>query len=580
MQGILQGFAGSFLLSWTSGRLRTALPVLPGIEVGLVSYGLFLALLIWAAGSHHVLVGGLLAATVSIVAWAGVLRLAHRESSQAMIVGDALGAAGLVFMGLQVPFLTDPSGGYVYLRSAAAPLTWAWLVTFAGLLKLANRLPGLFAGVTAMLSYLLLGSLLYQQQHTPEAFRMLAVVAGVTTGMWLNAHQEGTSRLGRISCSLWAITLGATAVLSTSKKVATVAVLSPVGLGLAPLAFFSFVIFRSYFLPRLMRTQEQRVVIRVGLDRDRIVGVLLLFCLLVNVLTLLWLFAPSGVWLAGLALLASLVFLRVAALVLRADDVELGPPGPRVEVLGVGFRRWGFDRHLDEVRRWLADEPGRPHRIITPDSLALLRSLEDPEYGAALRAADAVLPDGAGVIWAADFLHERPLLERIPGVEFVQRMMDLAQREGASVFLLGATDEVLAEARRAFAERWPRLELAGTHHGYFSAEEAEEVAARVRDSGASICLVAMGVPRQERFMRDHGEATGATVLMGVGGSLDVLSGNLDRAPVSYQSLGLEWLYRTLREPWRLSRIYHLPRFVLRVLEAKAAGARAATPPAE
>ncbi len=566
MQAVLTGFVGSLLLVWGTGRVRDRLPVVGRLEVGLASHVVFLALAVPLLAERGWLAIGLLTASAVIVAWGGLLTVFRRSSSWAMVGGDALAAAAVVALGLKVPVLTDPSGGYIYLRGLAAPLTWAWLLCFMVLLKLANRLPGLFAGVAALLSYLLLGSLLYQQQHGPNDFRLLALVAGVSSGMWLNSFSTPSGRLGRVACSLWSLTLGSVAVLSTSKKVATVAVLSPIGLGLAPLAFFSFVIARSYFWPRVTARREERLVLRMAFTSDRVVAVLLLFCLLVNVITLLVLFAPSPAWVVGLSGLAGALFVQVATLVLLRPKGPVPKVGRTVTILGIPFLRRSLDRHLVRVREWLRGGPAR--MIITPDSLALLRSLEDPEYRALLESADLLLPDGAGVIWASDFLCEKPLLERIPGIEFTVRLLQLAEETGAGVFLLGTTDEVLARTRDAFVTRFPRLRLVGTHHGFFDLDAADEVVAGIRASGADLCLVAMGVPRQERFMRRWGAATGAKVLMGIGGSLDVLSGTLERAPPAFQHLGLEWLYRTIAEPWRLTRIFHLPRFVLRVLEEK------------
>lgn len=570
MEGVVPGFAGSFVLVLASGRLRRFVPLALQAEVGLVPFLLFVAVLLALGSEAPLIEHGLLYAAAAVSAWGIILALAKQESSLHMLVGDALGAAAMVASGLRVDFLTAPSGGFIYLAEPwRAPLTWGWLLGFVALLRLANRLPGLFPGVASLLCYLLIGSLLYQKQHPGAAFVVLAVLAGMSTAMWVGSFafkDEEEARLGRISCSLWSLTLGAAAILSSSKKVATLAVLAPAGLALAPLVFFTVVIARSYFVPRLQGHREARPVIRVALSRERVVGLMLLFCLLVNLLTLLALFVPSRGWALGLGLAMVLVFAKIASLVLFPTRPRRLPKGRGLEILGVPFVRRSIEKHLARIETWLG-EP-RPHLVVTPDSLAILRAQEEPEYAAVLARADLVLPDGAGVIWAGDFLFEKPVLEQIPGVEFAVRLLELAARTGAPVYLLGTTDPVLAAAREAFAARWPGLRVVGARNGFFSADEAPGVADGIRATGAAICLVAMGVPRQELFMSRFGERTGARVLMGVGGTLDVLSGSVQRAPLVFQRLGLEWLYRVLREPHRLSRAAHLPRFVLRVLEAK------------
>lgn len=566
MQVALNGFAGSFLLVWLYGRLRLFWPAARR-EAGLVPFALFLLLTSYVGASPLLMDHGLLLASGLVVAWGMLLEATGRGSSTHMLLGDLLGVAVLVSLGLEVPFLTDPSGGYIYLHSLAGPATCLWLIAFVALLKLANRLPGLFTGVMALLTYLLMGSLLYQQQHPVVDFRVLSLVAGISTAMWLNGLGGASQRMGRIAASLWALTLAALTVLSSSKKVATLAVLSPVGLGLAPLFFFSFVILRSYFWPKIATGFDRPPVLRLNLSRERVVGVLLLFCLLTDLLLLMWLFVPSKMWSLGLALAMAVVFLEVVQLVLLAPPTEdLQAPPRHIDLLGIPIRRRSVEEHLDLVRGWLSTS--RPHLVATPDSLAILRAQDDEEYRGLLQGADSLLPDGAGVIWATDFLHGGPVLERIPGVEFVQHLCRLAADEGAGVFLLGTRDEILDAARERLEERFPGLEVVGTQHGFFAEDESPEVAARIRKSGAAICLVAMGVPKQERWIREWGEASGARVLMGVGGSLDVLSGTLPRAPERYQALGIEWLYRLLLEPKRLSKMLHLPRFVLKVLEAK------------
>lgn len=565
MQVALNGFAGSFLLVWLYGRLRMFWPAARR-EAGLVPFALFLLLTSYVGASPLLLDHGLLAASGLVVAWGMLLEAAGKGSSTHMLLGDLLGVALLVSVGLEVDFLTAPSGGYIYLRSLAAPLTCVWLFGFVALLKLANRLPGLFTGVMALLSYLLMGSLLYQQQHPVADFRVLALMAGVSTAMWLNGLGGATQRMGRIAASLWALTLGAMTVMSTSKKVATLAVLSPVGLGLAPLFFFTFVILRSYFWPKVAAGLDRPPLLRLNLSKERVVGVLLLFCLLTDVLLLMWLFVPSKMWSMGLALAMGVVFLEVVQLVLLAPPAEDMRPPKRIDLLGIRIVRRSVEAHLEVVKSWFA--ASEPHLIVTPDSLAVLRAQEDDEYRAILQGADLVLPDGAGVIWATDFLHGGPVLERIPGVEFVQHLCRLAAREDVGVFLLGTRDEVLAGAKAQLEERFPGLRIVGTQNGFFGEDESAAVAAKVRASGARICLVAMGVPKQEKWIREWGEATGASALMGVGGSLDVLSGTLPRAPERYQALGIEWLHRLVLEPKRLGKMLHLPRFVLKVLEAK------------
>lgn len=568
LQVAVDGFCASFFVVWLYGRLRELRATAKSRETGFFPFLLFLG---WAAATgwgEPLFRLGLLPALGVLAAVGFGMRLSGKDSSARMILADALAALVLVILGLQVPYLTSPSGGYLYLDRLAAPLTWLWLLAFLVILKVANRLPGLFQGVMALLSYLLLGSLLYQSQHTAREFHLVVLLSGVATAMWWNAFGAVPERLGRISCSLWALTLGALTILTTSKKVATVAILTPVGLGLAPLFFFPFVIFQSYFLPRLRKHREDRHVYRLSLSRERLVAVILLFCLLVDLLLLLWLFVPSQGWVAGFGLVMSLVFYRIGQLVLSSPNRTPTTPPQWVEVFGVRFWARSAAEHREVVRSWLGS--GVSRQIVTPDSLALLKTFEDPEYRQILTQADLVLPDGAGVIWASDFLAETKILERCPGCEFMLSLLALAEEEGVGVYFLGAKPEVLEAAVAEAKQRFPKLIVSGARDGYFEDKDSGEIADEIRRSGAKICFLALGVPKQEFWIRDYRDRTGAEVLIGVGGSLDVLSGTLPRASSAFQSLGLEWLHRVLLEPWRLGRVIHLPRFVLQVLEEKLA----------
>jgi N-acetylglucosaminyldiphosphoundecaprenol N-acetyl-beta-D-mannosaminyltransferase len=169
-------------------------------------------------------------------------------------------------------------------------------------------------------------------------------------------------------------------------------------------------------------------------------------------------------------------------------------------------------------------------------------------------ASDLMLADGMAVVWASRLLG-RPLPERVAGIDLMYALIDRAAERGHRVFCLGATAEVLAEAVSSFQERCPGLTLAGAHHGYFSAEEEPAVARMIAESRADIVFIAMTSPRKEQFLARWSRAVDVPVWHGVGGSFDVASGRVQRAPILWQRLGLEWLYRVKQEPRRLWRRY-------------------------
>lgn len=165
-----------------------------------------------------------------------------------------------------------------------------------------------------------------------------------------------------------------------------------------------------------------------------------------------------------------------------------------------------------------------------------------------------VLADGQSVVWASRLLRE-PLPERVAGIDLFQVLLTEAEQHGSRVYFLGARSDVLAQMLERVSRNFPGLKVAGARDGYFRPNNEAEVAADIRDSGADLLFVGMSSPKKELFLSRWGEATGASVVHGVGGSFDVLAGLTRRAPLWYQKHGLEWLYRAQQEPVRLGRRY-------------------------
>jgi N-acetylglucosaminyldiphosphoundecaprenol N-acetyl-beta-D-mannosaminyltransferase len=184
----------------------------------------------------------------------------------------------------------------------------------------------------------------------------------------------------------------------------------------------------------------------------------------------------------------------------------------------------------------------------------LVKLRRDAELRADVMGADIVGADGMGIVIGARLLGTR-VPERVAGVDLMDNLFGLCVAEHFRPYLLGATQDVLADAVAELKRRHPDLQLAGCHHGYYTEAEEADVAASIRDSGADCLFVAMPTPRKERFMTKFRDGLGVPFVMGVGGGLDVLSGHVRRAPVSWQRSGFEWLYRTLQEPGRMWRRY-------------------------
>ena len=227
----------------------------------------------------------------------------------------------------------------------------------------------------------------------------------------------------------------------------------------------------------------------------------------------------------------------------------------KINLLGVSFD----DLTLEEAvaaGSALAQGPGMGY-VVTPNPEFILEARKNPAFARDLSGAALTIADGIGVIYAAKILGT-PLKGKVPGIDFAAGLMEEMAKKGQRLFLLGAKPGVAELAAAALEKRYPGLNVCGTHDGYFKEEENEAIAAQIKESGADVVFVCLGAPKQERWMARYGEATGAHLLAGLGGSLDVFAGTVLRAPKIWQKLGLEWFYRLCKEPWRWKRMIRLP----------------------
>ena len=238
----------------------------------------------------------------------------------------------------------------------------------------------------------------------------------------------------------------------------------------------------------------------------------------------------------------------------------------RTDILGVAFDNVTMAEAVDRAMALLEREG--PHLVVTPNAEIVQQARSDPEFAALIAQADLVLPDGVGVVYASKILG-RPLKGRVPGVDFAGALMDRMAKLNKRLFLLGAKPGVAEEAARRLAAQHPGLTVCGVHDGYFR-EDAPVVQA-IREAGADVVFVCLGAPKQEKWAAAHGADTGARLFVGLGGSLDVFAGQVERAPKGWQKLGLEWLYRTIRQPSRLRRVAKLPLFLCSALGARLKG---------
>lgn len=229
----------------------------------------------------------------------------------------------------------------------------------------------------------------------------------------------------------------------------------------------------------------------------------------------------------------------------------------RIEILGVPFDSVTMTEAVDRAVALIEARQGG--YVVTPNPEIVMAARENAELLDAVEQAALVLPDGVGVIYGGKILGT-PLKEKTPGIDFAAGVMERLASKGGSVFLFGAKPGVAELAAQNLKQRFPGLAVAGTNDGYFS--DDTPIVERINDAKPELLLVCLGAPKQELWMQAHAGHLDVGLMAGLGGSLDVFAGVVERAPERWQKLGLEWLYRLLKEPSRAGRMMKLPKFVL------------------
>ncbi|MEZ2585778.1 lipopolysaccharide N-acetylmannosaminouronosyltransferase [Kluyvera intermedia] len=198
--------------------------------------------------------------------------------------------------------------------------------------------------------------------------------------------------------------------------------------------------------------------------------------------------------------------------------------------------------------------------LVAINAEKMLTLEDDAEVKTLINAAEFKYADGISVVRSVNKKYPNANVSRVAGADLWEALMARAGAEGTPVFLIGGKPDVLAETTEKLRQQW-NVNLVGTQDGYFTAQERQALFERIRDSGAKIVTVAMGSPKQEILMRDCRQVYPDALYMGVGGTYDVFTGHVKRAPKVWQNLGLEWLYRLLSQPSRIKRQLRLLRYL-------------------
>ena len=490
---------------------------------------------------------------------------------------------------VQVAYSSAADSSSIQLGPIDTLITVAWIWLVSRLCASLNRVPAVAGGYLGLFA-LTIALLLATNGHTDNLFAPSAswALAGAGLASFAFALRRPHINLGWSSVLAMGFLVGvATAMGLLKNTLPALLALGLLALGL-PLLNVSIVKVRARLRGYNVEWSNRRMRLDQALEsrgvpRQKIA--LYYFCVGAWLCSLAflathWFFgtppAPLLALLYGLILLflagaGAIVFFSLARLQMRRQPSERLPES--IEAFGVKLSPVSMQEALDRVETFIAS--GQPHQILTTDANAILTSRNDPEYLQIMRGASMTTPDGFGVIWGARLLN-LPIYERVTGVDMVTGICERAAKNGYKIYILGSNEGVAATAARNLEQKYPGLEVVGTHHGFwrrdgkeggFSAQESDEIMADViAEAAPDVLFVAMGIPMQEKFIAAQLQRMKVPVSIGVGGSFDVYSGKFTRAPVAVQRVGLEWLYRVWVEPARWKRMGYVPRFMLVALK--------------
>jgi len=240
----------------------------------------------------------------------------------------------------------------------------------------------------------------------------------------------------------------------------------------------------------------------------------------------------------------------------------------RIDILGLPVDDVDMDTAIERIAGFIQSDT--MHQVVTADASMVVTASMDAEFLKVAKAAAMVTSDGAGILWASRKLG-LGIRNKCSGVDLAERLVAESVKRGWRIFFFGAAPGVAALAATEMQKRYPGCNVIGTRDGFFDVSAAAAVATEIAVSKPDIVLVALGIPKQEKWIATHGNLTGAKVCIGVGGTLDVFSGTVQRAPVWMQKRGLEWFYRLTSDPRqlrnRINKQKLLPKFVGMVLKA-------------
>lgn len=487
----------------------------------------------------------------------------------------------VISTGIRIKFLSTifmgKGAGVLYLSYFSIPATIIWIIVIIKLMEFTD----FFDGLTLGISFIIVSGLLYAffEQQGPLVFekRFSILLLGIIMGMLRFHHHPGKFDLGKGGIMPLGFLIAGLSILGASKSVAVVGITLPLLVLWLPILVGAFLIGLSYLKGTIRGNRYKPDALSdqpiksdyFKITPKRIVTYMYLVYLYINFVILNIVFSNNIPQSIMFMLFGFIMLIQVGKLIFLIPHKNQKNDKPKilnvVDILSVSIDNVSMNAALRKIEGYFESE--ELNLIVTPNTIAINLANEDPDFMRIVNTSDLRVPDGIGLIWAANFLNT-PLTERVTGIDLMKNMIALAHKKEKSIFMLGTKTEVLEQTSEILKKKHKGLKIAGMHNGYFTETQEDQIVDMINKSGADILFVALGLPKQEKWIDRHRHKLKVKVAIGIGGSFDVVSENLKRAPLFMQKTGLEWFWRLIQEPWRCHRMLALPIFVAKIFRNK------------
>ncbi len=223
-----------------------------------------------------------------------------------------------------------------------------------------------------------------------------------------------------------------------------------------------------------------------------------------------------------------------------------------INFLGFRLHNLTMEETLDSVKQIVKE--GIPRQHVVLNAAKIVNGQKNSKLRESINNCYLINADGQAVVWGARILGI-PVKERVTGIDLMDRLFKESEVNGWSVYLLGATDEILNKVIDNLYKKYPNIKISGHNNGYFSDLEEKRIVESIRNSKADLLFVGISSPKKELFLNRYMNELKVPFCMGVGGSFDIIAGKSKRAPYLFQRFGFEWFYRILQEPRRMWKRY-------------------------